>query len=1503
MKKQIAAIAIALSALTNGAIHGETPVVFNPIPSRTVDRLPKKINRSRTKLPTAELPARTSSALRADGTDGIRAYANLWYKADWDYETPAYGVYSFPTTPGTYYSFPSVAKNQLICGNAGAVYADGKYFIATSEEVNAPNGGYVVMSMKFYIFNTETWGYTEIADADEEFKAMDMAYDPTTDKVYGCFVKRGTNGYYYFGTLDVNTGTVTMIRNYGQQSDYSFTGIAASDNGTIYGINSTGRLCTINKATGETTTIGETGLTDQYMTSAAYEPHSGKIYYALNTDYRQGMYEIDPQTAATTKLYDFYDEESVAGMYFADAPTSDNAPGAPTGLIANFAGGSLSGTVTFTAPTTTHGGAPLSGELTYTVKVNGDRKSSGTVQAGKPVTIPLSVDAPDTYSIAVTLANTAGESTPVRTSLFIGPDTPLPVEGLTLTDNNGQYTLTWEAAKSANGGWLDTEALGYRIIRYPDAITVAQNHKATTFSEPRPEPATRTRYHYTVEPVMSEFTAAPAASNTLITGNYTAPCTMDFDHRDDMDDITLIDGDGDGKSWVWADGQVHSSICLTGNANDYLVLPPVYLRSGNSYRISFQAKATRSPLQVYPERVALYAGNGTQLQQLTTEVVPPTDILTDEYTIIGGDYTPAADGPVHFAVRACSDIDKYYLWVDNFTVSAPVASQVPAAVTGLTATAASEGALEATLKFTLPSTDMKGAPLASISGVEIYRGEELLTTLSGTPGQEISHTVKNAPNGLQTYSVAVTSAGGRSLKESVEVYVGVHRPASVTGVTATSGEHNGIINLRWEAPATDTEGIPLPEGSVRYTVTRYDRTETIVATDLTEPAFRDEASQADATQEFVQYAVTATNIAGTSDASYSNTTTYGRLHPTPAYESFADGYATYEFVMERADDNASWTVTNPASNPGVEEQDGDGGLLRFTGITTGDEATFISGSFSTSGLAEPALTFHFLYPKGTSDGLTATISWEENGEAHSSTHEAVPHAGIDGWQRMIIPLPHSADKVQFSLTGRNTGEYATTFFVDNISVADLPTPNITLHRLTAPAVVEAGEPFTLTALVENSGATAAETNVELLLNDVIVDTQTLTLAAGEYATVNFSQTRGVVNPEQLVYQARATTSGDKIAGDNNSALLHVGVHHNNLPAPRDASAVTASSGAAVTWTAPDLGPETPVEITDNVEGYVPFSIGLGTTEIAEDYLGQWTTYDGDGLYTIGVGHGSTAIPNASVPKSFMAFNGPAGNMTGSAWECHSGNTMFVAFSAIADPGEHNDDWLISPRLTGQAQTISFFARSATDLYGLEQMEVLYSTSGTAPDDFTLMEAHSAVPVSWRQYSYYLPEGAVYFAIRYTSANLFALCIDDLTFTPCGFRGQGLALTGYNLYRDGQLMTTLGADATAYTDGTLVSGEKPTYHVTALYATRESRPSNGATLDQTPVGETAAQAVRIYAADGSLIIEGAEGKPTVVAYPDGRVAYSGVPRQTLVMTPGSGTYIVRCADTVAKIAIR
>lgn len=1485
-RTKISAILLALSM----SMQAAAPSGFTPVESRRPVKTARSIN--------PELPA-LAGAKAATGE--INAYANIWYRASWEESGAAYGVYSFPIAEGTYSTFPTVTADQQLCGNAGAVYANGKYFVATAEEVNAPNGGYVVMSMKFLLFDTATWTATEIPDADEEFKAMDMAYDPMTDLVYGCFVKRGADGYYYFGTLDIATGRVTTIKNYGQSSDYAFTGIAASDGGDIYGINASGRLCLIDKTTGETTTIGETGLTDQYATTAAYDPSTARIYYALNTDGLQGMYEINPANAVAKRLYSFQDEESLAGMYFPDAPVSADAPAAPQELEATFTDGSLSGNVSFTLPSLTIGGSALSGTVNYTVKLNGVETASGSGQSGSRVNVPVTAPSAAEYSVSVVCSTAAGNGPASRMRIFIGEDRPMPVENVVLTHSDGTFTLTWDNAKAIHGGYMNPAALSYSITRYPDGATFSTS--STQFTQTLPEPETRTRYRYSVATTLNGFTTEPTESNTVITGTYKAPVTFGFDSRDCLDDIVLTDGDSDGKTWVWADGQMHSSICLTRNVDDWLILPPVQLERGKSYRISVEAKATRSPVQVYPERIAIWAGESRSREAMTRQILEPTDITTDKYTVLSADYSPEKDGPCYFAVQGCSDIDKYYLWIDNFSVSEPVASHVPQPVSDFSAVAAAGGQLKATLTFTMPTADMSGDPLGEVTRTEIFRDNEPIATVTAQKGETVTYEDASAHNGENIYGVEVTTAAGTSLRQSASVYVGVHQPAGVTGLEALRGSDNGEIVLRWDAALTDTAGTALGEGSVTYKVIRYDRNVTTVAENLTSTSFTDRIAQNDTPQEFVQYAVTASNIAGESEDAYSNTTTYGLPHSTPATESFAGGATTYEFVVERADDNASWTSTSDSSTSGVESQDNDGGLLRFIGVTTGDRADFISGTFDISALENPALTFYYYYPRGTERGISVTLFTKKDGRLSSVSAEATPQPGLEGWQRCIVPLREKTDRLQFVLTGENFGEYATTIFIDNIALLDLPTPNVTFNKLNVPAVAEACEPFEITAHIENSGIATADATVNLFLNGENIGSKTVSLESCRHAAVTFSHTFGTVNPEQLVIYAEVTTPDDKIAADNRSKEIEIGVHHNIYPAPVAESALPEGNSVKIEWTRPDLGPDEPETVTDDVESYPAFSIGLRGSELAGDYLGQWTSLDADGLYTIGVGHGTEAIPNATVPKAFMAFNGREGNMTGDAWQAHSGYAMFAAFSAIADYGSGNDDWLISPLLPGNAQQITFFARSATDLYGLESMEVLCSSTGTEAADFTPVVPRCEVPSQWTEYTASLPEGTRYFAIRCTSSNLFALLVDDITFTRAGFRGMGVELLGYNIYRNYSLLNSEPVTTESFTDTNPGDNSDTFYHITAVYNTGESRPSEKLIIGQTGVGEISQATVEVTAANGEITVEHAEGLQVRIAAPDGRLLYSGVARATVRVKAVPGTYIVAAGTDTFKVALR
>ncbi|MDE7402005.1 MAG: choice-of-anchor J domain-containing protein [Muribaculaceae bacterium] len=1406
--------------LTAFGISAATQIGFDPIRYRNTGK----------ESPQAKV---AEVALNKAGADVRSFYANLYYKSSWDYGTPQYGLYAFPVSVGNYTYFTQVAASPYMCGNAGAVFAEGKYFVAVAEEVSAPNGGYVVMSMHFYLYDANNnWRIREIPDADEEFKAMDMAYNPIDGKVYGCFVKRGTDGYYYFGTLDIETGQVTMIQNYGQNSMMAFTGVACSDEGIIYGINAGGSLYTIDSKSGNTTLVAETGLQDQYMTSAVFDNESGKIYYALNSDMLNGIYSINPRNGATQRIYSLTDEESLSGMFFPEPVPAASAPVTPEDLTTLFNSGSLSGNILFTMPTKSAGGSAIQGLLEYTVKVNGIEMIQSAAEAGSKVTAPLAVTSDGEYLITVTVSNEHGDSYPARVRVYIGHDTPTAPGNVQFAAEDGMFKVTWDASQPAHGGYLNPAELTYTLLRTPDGVEVTLPGSQTSYSAEIPELATRTKFKYSVRANYHDYQSQPVESQSVALGSYAAPFTENFDEASVMADFGNIDGDGNGNAWIWSEGQLHSSICLERNVSDYLITPPVKLQKGMSYNISIDTKATRSPTRIYPERIAIFAG--TDEKQLNQPVLEPTVVDWDNYKTLAATFTPDADGEYMLCIKACSDADMYWLWIDNLSVSAPFVSAVPAAVSDLTVTPDAAGALSAELLFTLPEYTISGDRLQGIKSVRIYRDGENIETLQGTPGEKLTWKDNTVTNGSHEYGVSAVSSIGESPVANVKVYVGVYEPVKVSGAEVVHGADSGELIISWEAPVQDTKGHTLPEGSVKYQITRYDRDVTIVSDSAADTDYTERVSAADANQEFVQYKIIAVGAGGKSEPVYTNIVTVGKFTPTPASESFAGGVAQLDFVVERDDDNASWTVTNDGSNPGVASLDADEGLLRFTGVNRGDRANFHSATFDISGLETPALSFYYLYPRGVETGLSVAVEWEESGKHREKSIPVNSDTRIEGWQRCILPLEEGINAMRFCITGVNDTDMGVNIFVDKISISTLPTPNAGIVRMDSPSLTVANQPFTISTLVENSGLGSIEAEVNLYKDNVIVDSKSITLNQGDKEYLKFEQSLPMILPMAAEYRTEVVTKGDKMADDNISETIAVQSRYGTLPAPRNLKAQTVSNNAVVTWDSPDLGADKGVEITDGAEAYRAFSIGNHLSELHDDYMGQWTSVDLDNCFTLGVGHGYETIPNATVQKGFMVFSLAESGMTSEAFKPASGDKMFVAFSAIADSGSGNDDWLISPQLSGDKQTISFKARSCTDLYGLEHLEVLTSDSED-PQDVTRFKSvveDKAVPAEWKSYSIRIPAGTKYFAIRCKSANLFALLVDDITFTPMPLYMTGLKVTGYNLWRDGILLSTQKADGLRYIDNLPADGSKPEYRVTAIYGDNESRPSEAVQLDAT-----------------------------------------------------------------------
>lgn len=176
---------------------------------------------------------------------------------------------------------------------------------------------------------------------------------------------------------------------------------------------------------------------------------------------------------------------------------------------------------------------------------------------------------------------------------------------------------------------------------------------------------------------------------------------------------------------------------------------------------------------------------------------------------------------------------------------------------------------------------------------------------------------------------------------------------------------------------------------------------------------------------------------------------------------------------------------------------------------------------------------------------------------------------------------------------------------------------------------------------------------------------------------------------------------------------------------------------------------------------------------------------------------------------------------------HSGIHYLASFYSVENsqfiPA---DNWLISPSLSGEAQTVSFWANNfnAQGTKYSENFEVLYSTSGITLDDFkSTGKKFEATTGEWKEYTVDLPAGATYFAIHNNTADTYMFMIDDVTYTA----GCGKVL-GYNVYRDGKLLKRVEPNAELRITDKAPSG-KHTYAVSALYAGGESEATKSAVV--------------------------------------------------------------------------
>ncbi|MDI3544788.1 MAG: hypothetical protein PWQ43_880 [Rikenellaceae bacterium] len=207
-----------------------------------------------------------------------------------------------------------------------------------------------------------------------------LAYDATTDKLYGCAYDDGSaNSILY--EINYYTGTCTQV---GTISAGIIIGIAANSHGNIYGINiSDGSLYSIDKTTGAGTVIGALGYDINYAQDIAFDKDNDKLYGTLYAT--EGLLcEIDTTSGAVT-VYNTTPCE-LTGLAFPYAYTLNENDIAVTNIDLPASGCDVS----------------ANNSITITLK------NAGTMeQSNIPVSILINDDPPITETVAGPIASGA----------------------------------------------------------------------------------------------------------------------------------------------------------------------------------------------------------------------------------------------------------------------------------------------------------------------------------------------------------------------------------------------------------------------------------------------------------------------------------------------------------------------------------------------------------------------------------------------------------------------------------------------------------------------------------------------------------------------------------------------------------------------------------------------------------------------------------------------------------------------------------------------------------------------------------------------------------------------------------------------------------------------------------------------------------------------------------------------------------------------------------------
>lgn len=265
---------------------------------------------------------------------------------------------------------------------------------------------------------------------------------------------------------------------------------------------------------------------------------------------------------------------------------------------------------------------------------------------------------------------------------------------------------------------------------------------------------------------------------------------------------------------------------------------------------------------------------------------------------------------------------------------------------------------------------------------------------------------------------------------------------------------------------------------------------------------------------------------------------------------------------------------------------------------------------------------------------------------------------------------------------------------------------------------------------------------------------------------------------------------------NNQSAIYVPVTPLGLLGVENLQATAQGRDNVISWTAPQTQ-GVPVAVFEGFESYESW-----THEVP-----GWKVIDTDASSTVAIYGLNLPGMTRDDPSTWTVLDWAATDLEtnfanqSSLMQTSRPHLGGKSMACLVPNSTMGNDWLISPELSGEAQTVSLYASKLSWNY-TEPWELRYSTTTTtttafkpitSPSAFKGGEAKIMIPAAnFSHFEFNLPKGAKYIAVHYTSQGMM-LELDDFAFTAKGNQ----QIQGYDVLRDGEVIATV--TNSSYTD--------------------------------------------------------------------------------------------------------